>query len=145
MLVQYLNLAVESLQSLIEMTLLDIEDIKIAAHSKLFERSKSKEEILLSFENYKNLIDETITQTVAAKPNAELADLLSQEERGLLEGMKAKLTELKTVNRVYAKLVAAVGSFYNGLLEAMLSTQSTPINQYAGSSVMRAGIFHATA
>jgi hypothetical protein len=145
MLVQYLNLAVESLQSLIEMTLLDIEDVKIAAHTKLFERAKSKEEILLSFENYKNLIDETITRVVSAKPNAELGDLLSNDERTLLEQMKDKLGELKSINRVYAKLVAAVGSFYNGLLEAMLSTQTTPINQYAGSSVMRAGIFHATA
>ncbi|MEY4504806.1 MAG: hypothetical protein RL154_1102 [Pseudomonadota bacterium] len=145
MLVQYLNLAVNSLQSLIEMTSLDMEDIKVAAHSRLFERAKNKEEILLSFENYKNLIDETITQAVTANPHAELEDLLNDTERGLLEQMKAKLTELKGVNRSYAKLVAAVGSFYNGLLEAILSTQSTPINQYAGSSIMHANIFHATA
>ena len=145
MLVQYLNLAVESLQSLISMTLLDLEDIKVAAHSRLFERSKSKQEILISFENYKNLIDETITKAVAANPTVELEDLLSREERGLLENMKAKLLELKSVNRSYAKLVAAVSSFYNGLVEAMLSTQSAPINKYAGMSIMHAKIFHATA
>lgn len=145
MLVQYLNLAIDALQSLINMTLLDIEDIKAAAHNRLFERAKSKEELLLSFENYKNLIDETITKAVQLNPNAELEKLLNNTERDLLEQMKAKLTELKGVNRSYAKLVAAVSSFYNGLLESMLSSQSAPINQYAGNSIMHAKIFHATA
>lgn len=145
MLVQYLNLAVDSLQSLIDMTLLDMEDIKVAAHSRLFERAKNKEELLLSFENYKNLIDETIANAVAANPQTQLEDLLSEIEHSLLEQLKAKLMELKSVNRSYAKLVAAVSSFYNGLLEAMLSTNSAPINQYAGVSIKHANIFHATA
>ncbi len=43
MLVHHLNLAIETLQSLIDVTKSDITDIKQAKHEKLFARLKAKE------------------------------------------------------------------------------------------------------
>ncbi len=120
MLVHYLNLAIESLQSLIDITKSDIEDIKQAKHEKLFSKVKSKEEMVSSFEKYKNLIDSEIVSMAAANPSLELKDLLSESQRDLLGDMREKLTELKSTNRHYAKLVIAVSSFFNGLIEQML-------------------------
>jgi hypothetical protein len=120
MLVHYLNLAIESLQNLIDITKSDIEDIKQAKHEKLFGKVKSKEEMVSSFEKYKNLIDAEIVSMAAANPSLELKDLLSENQRDLLGDMREKLTELKSTNRHYAKLVIAVSSFFNGLIEQML-------------------------
>ncbi len=120
MLVHYLNLAIESLQNLIDITKTDIEDIKQAKHEKLFGKVKSKEEMVSSFEKYKNLIDAEIVSMAAANPSLELKDLLSESQRDLLGDMREKLTELKATNRHYAKLVIAVSSFFNGLIEQML-------------------------
>jgi len=120
MLVHYLNLAIESLQSLIDITKSDIDDIKLAKHEKLFARLKSKEEILGSFEKYKNLIDSEIVSMANKNPSTELKDLLSDSQKDLLDDMRTKLIELKAANRHYAKLVIAVSSFYNSLLEQIV-------------------------
>lgn len=120
MLVHYLNLAIDSLQSLIDITKSDIEDIKQAKHEKLFGKIKSKEEFVSYFEKYKNLIDSEIVSMATANPSLELRELLSDAQQDLLGDMREKLTELKSTNRHYAKLVVAVGSFYNALLDQML-------------------------
>ena len=120
MLVHHLNLAIESLQSLIDVTKSDIDDIKQAKHEKLFARLKSKEEILGSFEKYKNHIDSEIVSMAAANPSLDLRELLNEKQKDLLEDMREKLTQLKATNRHYAKLVISVSSFYNSLLEQMV-------------------------
>lgn len=120
MLVQYLNLAIESLQNLIDITKSDIADIKEARHDKLFAKLKSKEEMLSSFEKYKNMIDAEIVSMASKNPSLELKELLSEEQKELLSDMREKLSSLKEVNKHYAKLVVAVGAFYNTLLEQML-------------------------
>jgi glutamyl-tRNA reductase len=120
MLVHYLNLAIESLQSLIDVTKSDIDDIKQAKHEKLFARLKSKEEILGSFEKYKNHIDSEIVSMAAANPSLDLRELLGDKQQELLEDMREKLIQLKSTNRHYAKLVIAVSSFYSSLLDQML-------------------------
>jgi glutamyl-tRNA reductase len=119
MLVHHLNLAIESLQSLIDITKSDIDDIKQAKHEKLFARLKSKEEILSSFEKYKNHIDSEIVSMASKNPNLDLRELLSDAQQTLLEDMREKLTQLRSTNKHYAKLVIAVSSFYNSLLEQM--------------------------
>lgn len=120
MLVQYLNLAIESLQNLIDITKSDIADIKEAKHDKLFAKLKSKEEMLSTFEKYKNLIDAEIASIASKNPSLELKELLSEEEKELLGDMREKLLKLKEINRHYAKLVVAVSSFYSALLEQIL-------------------------
>lgn len=121
MLVHYINLAIETLQNLIDITKSDIEDIKQAKHDKLFGKVKSKEEMVSTFEKYKNLIDSEIVSMANASPSLELKDLLSESQKDLLDDMRQKLNELKSTNKHYAKLVVAVGSFYNSLLDQMTS------------------------
>lgn len=120
MLVQTLRLAIESLQTLIDITKIDIEDIKIAAHDKLFSRVKSKDELIKKFESYKKLIDTQILNMANSNPSTDLVELLSSQERELLGQMKEKLNELKDVNKHYAKIVVAVSSFYNSMLESFV-------------------------
>jgi uncharacterized protein YcbK (DUF882 family) len=117
MLVQSLRLAIESLQSLIDITKIDIEDIKIAAHDKLFSRVRTKDELIKQFESYKRMIDTQISTMAKNSPDIDLVELLSTEERELLGKMRDKLNELKDANKHYAKIVVAVSSFYNSMLE----------------------------
>jgi hypothetical protein len=140
MLVQSLRLAIESLQCLIDITKTDIEEIKIAAHDKLFSRMRSKEELIKQFESYKNLIDSEIVKLATANQDKELVDILSEEDRELLSQMREKLNELKNTNKHYAKIVLAVSSFYNTMLENYipLSMQENKGGSYAGSTVRQA-------
>jgi len=139
MLVQSLRLAIESLQCLIDITKTDIEDIKIAAHDQLFSRMRSKEELIKQFESYKNLIDSEIVKLVSANPDSELTDILSDEDRELLTQMREKLNELKSANKHYAKIVVAVSSFYNSMLENFIphSMQENK-GSYAGAMIKQA-------
>jgi len=120
MLVHHLNLAIETLQSLIDVTKSDITDIKQARHENLFARLKTKEEFLGSFENYKNLIDAHIVEMAANNGGSDLGSILSKEQKELLDSMRNKLNELKSVNKHYAKLVIAVSTFYNSLIEQIV-------------------------
>ena len=120
MLVQSLRLAIESLQSLIDITRIDIEDIKVAAHDKLFSRVRSKDELIKQFESYKRMIDTQISNMASKDPEADLVAILSDDERELLNQMRDKLNELKDANKHYAKIVVAVSSFYNSMLESFV-------------------------
>ena len=140
MLVHYLNLAIDSLQHLIDTTKTDIEDIKEAKHGILFSRLKGKEETMLSFEKYKTHIDSEIVNMANESPDLELKELLSEEQKDLLEDMRNKLTELKAVNRHYAKLVVAVSSFYNSLLDELLPKDEHGRSGYDGSVQRRTGM-----
>ena len=120
MLVQTLRLALESLQSLIDITRADIEDIKIAAHEKLFSRIKSKDELIKKFESYKKMIDTQILEKATNNPEADLVEILTADEKEMLGQMRDKLNELKDANKHYAKIVVAVSSFYNSMLESFV-------------------------
>lgn len=139
MLVHYLNLAIDSLQHLIDTTKTDIEDIKEAKHDLLFARLKGKEETMLSFEKYKNHIDSEIVNMATANPELELKELLSEDQKDLLDDMRQKLMELKSVNRHYAKLVVAVSSFYNSLLDQLLPKDEHK-SGYDGVAQRRSGM-----
>jgi len=139
MLVQSLRLAIESLQSLVDITRTDIEDIKVAAHDKLFSRVKSKEELIKQFESYKRMIDTQITTMASESPDADLVEILSAEERELLGKMRDKLNELKDVNKHYAKIVVAVSSFYNSMLESFVPEAMQECSgSYATASIRQA-------
>lgn len=138
MLVHYLNLAIETLQNLIDITKSDINDIKEAKHDKLFGKVKSKEEMVSTFERYKNLIDSEIVSMASVNPSLELKELLSEAQKDLLDDMRQKLNELKSANKHYAKLVIAVGSFYNSLLEQMTPKEDHHMSGYDGLSQRRA-------
>jgi len=139
MLVQSLRLAIESLQSLIDITKIDIEDIKVAAHDKLFSRVRSKDELIKQFESYKRMIDTQISNMANNNPEADLVEILSSEERELLNQMRDKLNELKDANKHYAKIVVAVSSFYNSMLESFVpKTMQEHGGSYAANAIKQA-------
>lgn len=123
MLSHYLNKALSDLDQLITLTDTDIEDIKLAKHELIFERSKIKEELISSFQNKKALIDNEISKLIEAYPDREIEHLLPKEEQDQLKVLKEKLLDLKLLNKRYAKLVLTVSEFYNSLLERMVPTE----------------------
>jgi len=123
MLSHYLNKALSDLDQLIALTQTDIDDIKLAKHEIIFDRSKIKEELISSFQNKKAMIDNEISKLMEAYSDRELEHLLSQEDQDHLKSLKDKLFDLKSLNKRYAKLVLTVSEFYNSLLERMVPTE----------------------
>lgn len=123
MLSHYLNKALEDLDQLISITHTDIEDIKLAKHEVIFERSKIKEELISSFQNKKAMIDNEISKLMQSYPDRGIEHLLANEDQEKLQSLKSQLLELKALNKRYAKLVLTVSEFYNSLLETMVPTE----------------------
>lgn len=123
MLSHYLEKALNDLDQLTNLTQTDIDDIKLAKHEQIFDRSKIKEELISAFQNKKALIDNEISKMMQAHPDLELENLLSTEDQAQLSDLKNKLFTLKTLNKRYAKLVLTVSEFYNSLLERMVPTE----------------------
>ena len=123
MLSHYLDKALTDLDQLIHLTQTDIEDIKLAKHELIFDRSKIKEELISSFQNRKAMIDNEISKLMQSSPDVGIDRLLSAEDQSKLESLKKKLFELKSYNKRYAKLVLTVSEFYNSLLERMVPTE----------------------
>jgi hypothetical protein len=123
MLIHHLQKANEILQDLIETTLLDIEDIKQAKHSNIFSRTKIKEELVSSFEQYKSLIDNEIIKLVNQNPSASLEDVLNQSQQNELENLKTNLEMLHKKNRYLASMVIAVSEFYSSLVNKLIPTE----------------------
>lgn len=117
MLSDYLQRAIKDLDALIQLTQQDIEDIKQAKHEDVFEHTKAKNNLILSFEANKALLDNELVLRVKANENRELAEILSDEENALLERMKNSLITLKKLNKQYAKFVVTIGEFYNSLMD----------------------------
>ena len=120
MLQNYLRGTVSDLQSLIDLTRLDIEDIKQASHEKVFDRNLQKQPLIVSFENKKNMAQQEILNLKNSNPQVELSDLLDEESSDLLGSMRQKLQELKDTNADYARMVFAVSEFYSSLMQKIL-------------------------
>lgn len=119
MLMHYLNNAIKDIDNLIQLTKKDIEDIKIAQHSNVFERAKIKNDLIQSFENKKSLLDNELMKIIKDSGEKSLEELLSVEQKELLSHMKFKLSELKVCNKEYAKYVVTISQFYNSLLDSI--------------------------
>ncbi len=117
MLLHYLKSSIEDVESLIDLTQKDIEDIKKANHELVFERTKIKNDLLKSFENKKSLLDNELIKLVKDKKESDLEEVLKDEEKSLLNDMKIKLNRLKDLNKQYAKFVVIISEFYNTLLD----------------------------
>ncbi|WP_104697192.1 MULTISPECIES: hypothetical protein [unclassified Helicobacter] len=120
MLHNYLRGAVSDLEALIELTRLDMQDIKEANHEKLFERNLQKQPLIVSFENKKNMAQQEILSLKNSCPQVELSELLDGEASELLGSMKEKLQELKEINTGYARMVFAVSEFYSSLMQRLV-------------------------
>jgi len=131
MLSHHLQNALEDLRALIKITQTDIEDIKEAQHDPQFERLSLKEEKLKSFETKKVMIDHEISSLMASNPDVDLPDLLNAEQHQLLDDLKVELSNLRDVNKKYAKLVLVVSNLYNNFLERLVPTEMQGYNKVA--------------
>ena len=123
MLKKYLESAIDDLNKLIQLSVDDIANIKVADHASIFERVSLKEKLIGTFEAKKRMIDENITKKASQNSGVSLENILDDIEKGYLEDLKLKLLDLKKVNRRYARLVVSVGTFYSSLLEKIIPTE----------------------
>ena len=123
MLSHHLEGALEDLKDLIQITNSDIEDIKNAKNDTQFQRLSIKEEKLKSFENKKAMIDHEISSLMTEFPDKELPELLDEEQHNSLSELKVQLSNLREVNKHYAKLVLTVSNLYNTFLERLVPTE----------------------
>lgn len=117
MLLHYLQNAVKDIENLIDLTKKDIEDIKVANHNEIFGRIQIKNDLIQSFETKKSLLDSELVKILKESHEPSLELLLSTEQKELLSLMKLKLSELKIINKEYAKFVVTISQFYNSLLD----------------------------
>lgn len=123
MLEHYINKAIEEINNLIKLTEADIEDIKQAKHQTMFDRIKTKEHAIVSFENYKSLIDDSIRSIIEKNPTNQIESVLGPEIQEKLETMRKQLEKLHEINKYYARFVVSVGEFYNSLYEEMIPVE----------------------
>lgn len=119
MLRDYLEDAISDIRALIEATNEDIADIKKAKHDNVFERSKQKNNLIISFSAKKALLDNELVLLSKANTGKDLSEILSVEDSELLGNMKEELVKLHKLNKKYAKMVVTVGEFYNSMVESM--------------------------
>ena len=134
MLSQHLQNALNDLRDIINITESDIEDIKQAQHETQFERLSIKEEKLKSFEAKKAIIDHEISSLMAVHPDANLPDLLNDEQHQLLDELKDELNNLREINKHYAKLVLVVSNLYNTFLERLIPTEMQGYDKVASKN-----------
>ena len=139
MLSYHLQGALGDLRDLVKITESDVEDIKVANHNPQFERLKIKEEKLKSFESKKAMIDHEISSLVSSNPGVELPKLLNEEQHAYLSELKVELSNLREVNRRYARMVLAVSNLYNTFLERLVPTEMQGYNKVASkeSSILQ--------
>ena len=134
MLSHHLQGALSDLRDLIKITESDISDIKEAKNDQQFERLSLKEEKLKSFENKKAMIDHEISSLMTAQPDKDLPQLLNQEQHSALDELKIELSNLRDVNKRYAKFVLSVSNLYNTFLERLVPTEMQGYNKVASKN-----------
>ena len=131
MLSYHLQSALGDLKDLINITQTDVEDIKLANNDPQFERLSLKEEKLKSFESKKAMIDHEISSLMSASPDMDLPQLLNEEQHEYLDQLKIELSNLREVNKEYARLVLTVSNLYNTFLERLVPTEMQGYNKVA--------------
>ena len=120
MLIKKLNEAIDILNSLIETTRRDIENIKKANHQEVFDNIQTKEGLAKYFSNTKNDID-----LILARRNKPIEEIFSNEEEALFEEFKKKLIEFNRLHKKFSKLAISVTNFYNTLVQQITKEGST--------------------
>jgi len=123
MLSHYLQGALVDLKDLIQITELDIDDIREAKNDEQFKRLAQKEGKIKDFESKKAMIDSEISSLISQNPQKDLPDLLTQEQHLALDELKENLAKLREVNKHYAKLVLTISNLYNTFLEKLVPTE----------------------
>lgn len=141
--VEYLENAINDVDTLIAITRQDLEDIKKAYNDAIFERMEKKDALIASFtQNMDSFRKQVATKLQEVHPNASITDL-TQEEKSALVGEECtqytaqlhdKLAELKKVNYHFGRISLGVSEFYNSLLEQIFPVQMNGYNKTLGSS-----------
>jgi hypothetical protein len=135
MLEDYIQAGINDLNKLILLTMEDIEDIKKAKDASLVQSINTKNELIISFEKNKSLIDSKILEEHNQNPNASSLDsLFSDKANSLLSTFREKVSQLHALNKKYARLVLCIGEFYNSLLEAMIPMEMNGYDKVASSA-----------
>ena len=129
MLIQYLQGAIQDLQTLISYTKLDIEAIKQVEHNEIFERNIQKDMLIKEFETKKSLIDQEIRVIKEKQPHKDIQEILDQEVIDLFGDMRNILSELKQVNSDYARMVFAVSEFFTSLMDRLIPKDTPAYNE----------------
>ena len=119
MLKRYLDEAMGVLDELIAQTTEDIENIKLADHSKVDDSVRRKNELVKKFESVKSLLDKELLRVSRENGGANLSSILDDEVKTSLALMRSKLEELYSKNKEYAKYVVGVKEFFDSLLKNM--------------------------
>ena len=119
MLKKYLDEAMGVLDELIAQTTEDIENIKLADHSKVDDSVRRKNELVKKFESVKSLLDKELLRVSKENGGANLSSILDDEVKSSLALMRSKLEELYSKNKEYAKYVVGVKEFFDSLLKNM--------------------------
>lgn len=123
MLDNFLKNAISNLESLIELSKLDISDIKEANHESIFDRLDSKNNLVKEFETNKSLAHEQIAALAKQYPNKNITELLDISSSELIDKMRDNLKILRELNDNYSKSVIAVYEFYNSLIESIIPSE----------------------
>lgn len=119
----FLQNAVANLKSLIEISNLDMQDIRVANHEAIFSRLESKNNLVESFKTNKSSADSEMQKMLQSHPNKGITELLDENAMIIIDEMRVKLQELRDLNKHYAKSVIAVSEFYNSLINTMIPSQ----------------------
>jgi len=121
MLKQTLTSINSTLDSLINITQQDIEDIKNANHNALFQRNTQKDILVNQFSNLKSQIDSILVKrSESGKP---LEELISPDEDILLGEFRNKLNNFYTIHKRFAKMALNVTHFYSNLLHKVSGSE----------------------
>lgn len=123
MLHSFLQQSIDDLNALIEISNLDMADIKEAKHEAIFARLETKNNLIESFKNHKNLADSAMREMMVKHPNKGIADLLDEKAMGLIDEMRISLKTLRAINKSYSRSVVAVSEFYSSLINAIIPNQ----------------------
>ncbi len=137
-----LESAILDIDTLISLTCEDIEDIKIAKHETLGKRLSKKEQLINSFEQKKRALNDELLSLTREDESRSIEEILTEEEGLALERFKDRLSDLKRVNREYAKFVATISEFYNSLIDEMFTLD---LDGYEKNRVRPATIFTVSA
>ncbi len=133
MLSHHLEGALSDLRDIIEITNSDINDIKEAHHDAQFGRLPLKEEKIKSFESKKAMIDYEISSLMTQNPGTQLPELLDKEQHEALAQLRVELSNLRKINKKYAKFVLSVSNLYNSFLERLVPTEMNGYEKRATS------------
>ena len=123
MLHTFLSNATQNLQSLIDISILDMQDIREANHEAIFARLESKNALIDSFKSNKSNADAEMQKLLKAHPNKKIEDLLDEKAMNIIDEMRTNLVKLRTLNKNYARSVIAVREFYDSLVNSMIPSQ----------------------